>query len=256
MIRYHFLAALAAVVALSACEKVQVQDITGPVAESRVRFFNFGINAPSVNFFANDVKMTAVLSATGAESNNGVAYGSVGASGLYSAIAPGAYTFSGKITAVTDNGLGIASVPATLAAGKIYSLYLSGFYNTATKMVEGFVVEDDYASAIDYTQAYVRFVNASPNSQAMTLYGRNTTTAAEAAIGAAVAYKGAGAFTAVAPAVYDLGTRLSGVTTNAISRTAVSFVAGRVYTITARGDMTVTSTTATNRPFLDNTANR
>jgi hypothetical protein len=46
------------------------------------------------------------------------------------------------------------------------------------------------------------------------------------------------------------------VTTNAIARTAVSFSAGKVYTISARGDMTVVSTTATNRPFLDNTANR
>jgi hypothetical protein len=33
-------------------------------------------------------------------------------------------------------------------------------------------------------------------------------------------------------------------------------VASRVYTVSARGDMTVTSTTATNRPTLDNTANR
>jgi hypothetical protein len=36
----------------------------------------------------------------------------------------------------------------------------------------------------------------------------------------------------------------------------VSFSPGRVYTITARGDMTVTSSTATTRPQLDNTANR
>ena len=31
---------------------------------------------------------------------------------------------------------------------------------------------------------------------------------------------------------------------------------GRLYTIGARGDMTVVSGTAVNRPFLDNTANR
>jgi hypothetical protein len=36
----------------------------------------------------------------------------------------------------------------------------------------------------------------------------------------------------------------------------VSFVINHVYTVTARGDMTVVSTSATNRPFLDNTANR
>jgi hypothetical protein len=36
----------------------------------------------------------------------------------------------------------------------------------------------------------------------------------------------------------------------------VSFNGGKVYTIGARGDITVVSTTATNRPFLDNTANQ
>jgi hypothetical protein len=55
---------------------------------------------------------------------------------------------------------------------------------------------------------------------------------------------------------YDLSTRYAGVTTNAITRAAVSFSAGRVYTIGARGDITVTSTTAATRPQLDNTANR
>ena len=53
-----------------------------------------------------------------------------------------------------------------------------------------------------------------------------------------------------------LSTRYTGSSTNAIVRAGVSFVAGKVYTISARGDITVTSTTATNRPFLDNTANR
>ena len=41
-----------------------------------------------------------------------------------------------------------------------------------------------------------------------------------------------------------------------VTRTGVSFLGGRIYTIGARGDITVTSTTATNRPILDNTANR
>jgi len=45
-----------------------------------------------------------------------------------------------------------------------------------------------------------------------------------------------------------------------LARTGVSFVGGRVYTITARGDITVAPTTtgcaATNRTCLDNTANR
>ena len=90
----------------------------------------------------------------------------------------------------------------------------------------------------------------------MTLYAKNPTTLAELPIGAAVAYKAAGAFTPIPGGVYDISTRLTGVSTNAISRTAVSFLAGRTYTITSRGDITVTSTTAVSRPILENNANR
>ena len=73
----------------------------------------------------------------------------------------------------------------------------------------------------------------------------------------AVAYKGAGAFTAVPSGVYDLSTRVTGAAADAFARAGVSFSGGRVYTIGARGDITVDPTgAATNRPFLDNTSNR
>jgi hypothetical protein len=249
-------AILLCAVALTACEKNAVQDITGPVAGARIKFFNFGVNTPSVNFYANDAKVTAISSTTGVETTTGVAYGGVGSAGFYHALEPGAYTFSGRISATVDKDLPISTVPATLENGKSYSFYQSGFYNTATKTVDGFVVEDPVAENIDYSVAYVRFVNAIANASPMTLFARNTTTSAEVPVGAAVAYKSAGAFTALPGGVYDLSTRTAGSATNAIARTAVSFVAGRVYTISARGDMTVTSTTAATRPFLDNTANR
>jgi len=252
------LAALFGAALLASCGANAVQDITGPLPSARVRFFNFGVNAPAVNFYAGGAKMTAVQSTTGTESTNGVSYGGTGAnnSGLYSGIAPGQYDLTGRIAAATDKDLVIAKVSATIADGKYYSFYMSGFYDPVAKTVEAFVVEDPIPAAFDYTQAYVRFVNALSNANAMTLYAKNTATGTEVPIGAAVAYKAAGAFTAVPAAVYDLSTRFAGSAANAIARTGVSFVAGRVYTITARGDITVTSTTATNRPFLDNTANR
>jgi hypothetical protein len=256
MKRYLSMAVLLSAALLTACEKNAVQDITGTVPGSAVRFFNFGVNAPSVNFYANDRKMTAVTSATGVESTNGTAYGSVGSGGFYSGITPGQYTFTGKISATTDKDLVISSIPGTLVDGKNYSVYLSGFYNTATKTVEGFVVEDAYPAAYDYTVAYVRFVNAISNSSPMTMFAKNQTTGTETAVGAAVAYKAGGAFVALPGGVYDLGTRVAGSATNAIARTGVQFVNGKTYTISSRGDMTVVSTTATNRPFLDNTANR
>ena len=260
MSRRASIAALLSAAVLSACDafdKNAVQEIAGPVpAGARIKFFNFGVNAPAVNFYADDRKMTAIGSATGQEATTGVAYGGVGAGGFYSAIAPGPYTLAGKIAAATDKDLAISNLPAALEDGKSYSFYQSGFYNSTTKSVDAFIVEDGFAPQIDYAVAYVRFVHAISNANPMTLYARNTTTGDTVAVGAEVAYKAGGAFTALAGGVYDLSTRYAGVSTSAISRTGVSFVAGRVYTIGARGDITVTSTTATNRPFLDNTANR
>ena len=238
-----------------------VQSITAPPpANSRIRFFNFGVNAPSVNFYADQTKMTAIQSTTGVESTNGVAYGGVGAGGAYDAIAPGQHTLTGNIAAATDKDLAISSVSANIEDGKYYSYYQSGIYNTTTKKADAFVVEDNFTAPTDFTQASVRFVNAISNANPMTLYAKNTTSGVETAIGAETAYKGAGAFVNIPAGTYDLSTRYTGVTTNAMARTGVAFAGGRVYTITARGDITVAPTTtgcaASNKTCLDNTTNR
>jgi hypothetical protein len=271
---FRLFAALSAAVVVSACgEKNEPQNIAAPTAGSAVKFFNFGVGAPAVNFYANDLKLSGITSTacsssvngtttdptcltTGKESTTGTTYGNAAnGSGLYSSVAPGSYTLSGKITATTDNGRAISSTPATLENGKFYSYYLSGFYNTAAKSVEAFVVEDPLP-AREYDKAYVRFINAISNSQPMTLYAKLQTSGVETAVGGNVAYKAAGAFVSLPAGTYDLNTRVSGSSTNVITRTDQSFSAGRVYTITARGDITVTSSTATNRPILDNTPNR
>ena len=251
---------------LSACGDNAVQKITAALPGSAIRFYNFGVCGttqttttscmPSVNFYANDTKMTAVSSTSGAEATAGTAYGALGNNALYSGIEPGQYTISGRMSAAgADKDAPVSNTPVTLEDGKHYSYYLSGFYNTTAKTVDSFIVEDDLP-AIDLSTTYVRFVNAIANANPMTLYAKNTTTATETAIGAEMAYEGAGAFVSIPGGTYDLSTRYAGSSTNAISRTAVSFVPGKVYTISARGDITITSTTAINRPFLDNNTNQ
>jgi len=256
MMRYRAIAVLLGAGVLASCEKNTVQDITGAPLTSAVRFFNFGVNAPGVNFYANTTKMTAILSSTGTEATTGTAYGSVGAGGFYTGIEPGQYALTGKIAATTDHNLTISSVNANLEAGKSYSVFMSGFYDATAKTVDGFIVEDPIPAQLDFSVATVRFVNASSNSSPMTLYAKNTVTGNEVALGGSIAYKSAGAFATLPPGIYDLATRTAGSSTNAIARTAVTLAGGRVYTIGARGDITITSTTATNRPFLDNTPNR
>ena len=250
MNRYVSAAGLLAAVLLTACdyEKNAVQDITVPPATSAIKFFNFAPGAPGVNFYANDAKVTAITSATGAESTNGVNYTGAGNGALYNSLNPGQYTFSARIAAATDKNLPIASVQTTLVDGKFYSYFTSGVYNTAGKSAEAFVVEDPIP-ALDYNVAFVRFVNAIANSQAMTLNVTHTVTGTTTALGGPVAYKSAGNFIAIPEGSYNLATSGGGV----ITRAAVSFVGGRVYTIASRGSMGVTGT---NAPALDNTANR
>lgn len=256
MTKFKSIAVLMGIVALASCEKNGVQDITGVVPAAKIRFFNFALNAPSVNFFANDVKVTAVLSAAGTPVSTGVAYGGVAAGGLYTGVNVGSAQFSSQISDTSIKNVTVAKVTQNIEAGKTYSFYMSGLYDATARTSDGFIVEDNYPTTFDYTQGLVRFVNAIYNSSPMTLYAKNTVTGVETAIGGAIAYKGASAFVGLPNGIYDLSTRVAGSTTNVIVRTAVGFAFGNVYTITARGDITVTSTTATNRPFLDNTVNR
>ncbi len=255
MKRHLGFAGLLFAASLSACDKNGVQDITTAPPASRVKFFNFGVGTPSVNFYANDTKLTAIVSTTGAESALGVGQGAAGSGGYYNGIAPGQYTLTGKIAATTDKDLPISNLSATIADGKFYSYYISGIYNSTAKTADAFVVEDPLP-AVDYTVAYVRFVNAISNSSPMVLSAKSTASGVVVPLGAAVAYKSAGVFTALPGGVYDISTRVTGASTDAITRTAVSFFPGIVYTIGARGDITVGGTTSANRPLLDNTANR
>ena len=261
MNRYATLAVLVVTGLLSACGDKTVQTLTeAPLASSRVRFFNFGVNAPSVNFYADATKMTAVLSTTGTESTSGIAYGGAAAGGAYSALDPGQHALAGKIAAATDKDLAISTLNANIEDGKYYSFYMSGIYNTTAKTVDNFIVEDPFTAPPDINTATVRFVHAISNANAMTLYAKSTTSGTEVPIGAQVAYKGAGAFVNIPAGSYDISTRYGGITTNALSRTGVSFNGGKVYTVTARGDITVAPTTtgcaSSNKTCLDNTANR
>jgi hypothetical protein len=269
------IAALLSVAVLASCdyEKNAVQDITGVAPAAKVRFFNFSVGAPSVNFYANDAKLTATLTAvcsgatvsdtcktTGSESTTGVVYGNVGSGGLYAGIEPGQYTLTGRIAATTDKDLTISSIATNIESGKNYSYYMSGFYNSTAKTTDAFLVEDPFPAEIDWTAADVRFVHAISNANPMTLYARQVESGVEYVIGGEVAYKGASGFTKLPNGSYTLRTSYTGAATNAMSRAAVSFAAGSVYTITARGDIltapTTTGCATTNRTCLDYTANR
>lgn len=271
MTTYKALGALAFAAALTACglfDETAVRDLTAPLPSARVKFFNFGVSSPGVNFYANDDKMTAIGSTlctplpanetlrqmcetAGRESTLGVAYGNAASGGLYLGVQPGQYTLTGRIAATTDKDLPISTVTQTIENGKAYSFYQSSIYNSTTKTIDAFVIEDPIPAAMDVSKAHVRFVHAVSNANPLTLTVTNNETATQTTVGAESSYKGATGFVEITPGSYNLAARYTGVTTNALSRTNVSFAGGRVYTITARGNINTASTL-----FLDNTANR
>ena len=251
---YRIAGLVLAATLFAACEKNTVQELPlGPVLSSRIRFFNMGLAAPSVNFYADNDKMTAVQSGTGSESTSGVSYGGVGNGGYYAQLAAGTYSLTGRIAATTDKDVAIDTVHATIADGKRYSFYLSGPYSSGTKNVDGFIIEDPLPTP-DFSTAYVRLVHTIYNANPLTLYTRpaGDTTAAWTAVGSAVAYKNAGAFVIIAPGVYDLGARFTDSTTNRMTFAGVSLLAGQIYTINARGNNT--ATTGATRDSLSTTA--
>lgn len=265
-------AALLCAFVLAACEKNAVQDITGSAPMASILFFNFGVGAPGVNFYANNTKMTAINSSTcqvitdanreqcttiGAESTVGVNYGGVSSGARYSALDPGQYTFTGRIAAATDKDLPVATAQAVIADGKAYSFYMSGFYDATAKRVDAFVVEDNFPVQIQWDKTCIRYVNAIGNSQPMRLVISNPNAGA-APIGGLVAYKGASDFVCLegGTTTLDMYAYVEGNPTPVLTRTAFTFGSGRVYTVAAIGDMTVGGTTAANRARLDVTANR
>ena len=101
--RYRVLAALLGAIVLASCEKNAVQVLpTADLLGARIKFFNFGVGAPGVNFYADNTKMTAIQSGTNTEATTGVAYGGAGNGGVYLAIAPAAYTLTGRIAATIE----------------------------------------------------------------------------------------------------------------------------------------------------------
>src|SRR2546430_3856390 len=112
---YRTAAVLLTAAALAACEKNSVQQLpVEPLLDARIKFFNFGVNAPGVNFYADETKMTAIQSGTGVELNTGVAYGGVGNGGGHSPTPAGQFPMDGRPTRGASQNLPTATVRTTI----------------------------------------------------------------------------------------------------------------------------------------------
>lgn len=244
----------------ASCEKSAVQVIDSTPTGPLLRFYNFALDGPSVNFYANDLKVTATSSATGLLAATGVNYGGLfPANNSYVALASaGSVVFKTVTpsTALVNPGLNIASITAPVLAGKYYSVYTSGVFDATAKTTTSFIVEDNIP-AVDTSAAIVRIVNAIPTAgiAGFDLKAVNTTTAEAVVISSATAYQTSSPFVKVPNGVYNLTSVSTNTPTSyTITRTSVSFSKGFVYTISTRGDATLS--TGTNARALDLTRNR
>lgn len=251
------------------CKKNGVQVIDETIDFStvaQIKYFNFGVNAPSVNFYANETKVTGITSTTGSESTTGTASGGVYPQSGYTVLPGATYSLKAQIpaTAATDHDLAIVTINQNLENGKRYTLYTSGIYNTTGKSTDGFVIEDKLP-AYNNTVAYIRLANTISNApNNLSLYMKSTSATPPVTdprlLVNNVAYKTASEFIAVPIGIYELYIRYpSAPATNVISRngtSAVNLSGGKIYTFATRGDITITSTTAATRPQIDFTTNR
>jgi hypothetical protein len=257
--KYIFMLISALFITVS-CEKSAVQVIDSTPTGPLIRFYNFALDGPSVNFYANDLKVTATSSATGLQATTGVNYaGLFPANNSYVALSSAGSVVVKTVTpstALVNPSINIANVTAAVQAGKYYSFYTSGVFDVTAKTTSGFIVED-IIPAVDTSSAYVRIVNVIPNAgiSGFDLKAVNTTTLESVVIAAATAYKAASEFVKVPNGIYNLtAVSTNSPTSYTITRSAVSFSKGFVYTISTRGDATLT--TGTNLRALDLSRNR
>ena len=271
MTRISLLSALAGLSLLAACDKNAVQTISAPVdGGAFVRFHNLSVNSPSVNFYANTTKVTAVsstacspppttpnplCSTTGVEQATGTigtAYGSSALGGNYAMLAPGTYTLAGRSAVPADSGTAVSSVNTTVEVGKFYSYFMSGVYAAGTRSTDAFMIEDKLPTTFDYTKSYLRVVNASVNAPAISASTTLQGTTNVISVATNVAYKGASEIVTIPPGLTDITITFTGFAP--VTVTGFGFAGGHVYTMALRGD--VSSGVTANKPAITVFTNR
>lgn len=243
-----------------ACDKTDIQTIDGSVKATGIKFFNFAVGSPVVNYYANDVKVSSAVSTTGAESGTvGLTYGAAyPANNAYATIDPGTYDFKATrpSTAAADPNLVINKLTTSLAANKNYSLYMCGFYDATAKTTDAFLLED-VLPALDTGFAYVRFVNVSPNANPVDFYLKlKEAPGTEISIAKNIAFKAGSAFVKVPQSVYNLIVRNANSMDDVVIREDLSVTKSNLYTFSLRGDITIGGTSDAKRRFIDSTPNR
>ncbi|MBC5994480.1 DUF4397 domain-containing protein [Pontibacter cellulosilyticus] len=240
-----------------ACEENAIPERTDYVESgAMIRFSHASQDAPMVNFYLGDKKVTA-KSPTLSNRETGLFWSSTLANTIHPAtygyvnVPAGAYTLNAidtttvaGTTALKKNV--VVSMPVQLEESKFYTSYLVG----GAGNLEILTIKDELPEP-DFSKAYVRFVNGMAGAPTgFTVEATRTApTTGSQTIATDVAFKGNSGYVAIEPGTYNLALFLQGATKAYTTWTSGSIVAGRVYTFYTKGNYTTTPGTI-NRQLL------
>lgn len=239
--------------------------VRAPLSDhGQVRFYNFVINGPTVNFYANGVKSTGITSTTGQEAANGVGWGGTHPNIGYVEIPAGSNV---NIESITPKNMLIpASNPNNYEPGivsssliipeieplKQYSVYLSGYWDKVNKKSKSFYIKDEMPG-VDTASTFIRFVNSGVEAAGNLKFvvTNRDTLIGTIMIDDKVPYGGASKFIAVPYGTYNV--KIYTISGDSLIRNGLALSPDRVHTFALRGDILSKKAPL---PYIDNVQNR
>jgi hypothetical protein len=241
---------------LSSCEENAIIEQTEYVTSgANIRFSVAAQDAPMVNFYLNDQKVTAKSPVNGRE------VGLVWSSALTSAMHPSSYGYvnvpAGNYTLAA---IDTTTVPGTtnLKMNKVLStsVQLEDKKNYTSYLVgqagnyEVLTVKDDIPP-YDFSKSYIRFVNVMAGAPGkFTIKAKGTDPVTDTVVVASmVPYKGESGYVSITPGTYNIAVFLEGKSAAYTTWTAGVILPGRTYTFFTRGNYVATPGTV-NRQLI------
>jgi hypothetical protein len=231
----------------SACKKGDLVENTayekispGDPKYSYLKILNLSPASPALTFYMDGAKFSSALSTLGTE-NAGYAYNGLFPDLGYAVTTPGSRNLTGKIlsTAAADANLEVFNTTITPEAGKYYTIYTTGQYNTTTKKIPSSLMVEDNRPGLDTSKIYVRMVNlatGSPNLDLVKDVATGTKIISNVAYGTATTWTeipslGPGASPSIKVFINPTGT----TTPLLAAGSTFALTKGRAYTIYVRG---------------------
>ncbi len=210
-----------------------------PAQGARIKFIHASPDAPEVDIYVNDVKVSGVLTIPPATPGV-LTYPGLFPGSEYVTVAPG--TASVKAV-LPQTGATALAAELPLQDGQYYSV----FAVDSAKKLSVLVLEDYVDGSLADSKSYLRFVHLIPNGAETDLaFSAGTTFTASGAqtLFTTIGFKGVANYTAIEPGTYSFQLRNAGTITGLTTLASQTFEANRTYTLYARGFVGGTATKA------------